>query len=152
MKRMFLLSALLCAGTLANGQEQKLMMDGKTIGAVAGKGAELQFDFEKGTDGLTVSVQGPNGYRAFKDRRIVRKSLQLKEYGKLPDGLYQFEVTGIGPDKYDLASPPLNNGRGPKELAARNTRLTTGGSFMVRDGAIFAITTQTDVGSDIDGK
>ena len=144
------LAVLLANSAMA--EEEQVFVGDRSVGVVAGEGSMLKFDLNVNLRDAVVSVTGPNGFRAYKAQKLKRSGLNLREFGNLPDGSYQFEVVTIGESLAELASPPLNNGRGDLESKKVIDRIVVGGNFLIKDGNIFMINSALDKGSDKDDK
>ncbi len=84
---------------------------------------------------VTLRVAGPNGYTASAFSKRDVPSIELSKYGKLTDGVYQYEMTAASGEKIEIQSD-LDDGRGGKSPKVIYKSIAVAGSFIVRDGKI----------------
>ena len=117
------LSACLALGIVSPVLAQNLTVMGSSVGvSLAGAGYS------------TLTVTGPDGFHMQTFSRGGSVALQLGAAGRLPDGIYNYEVTAAAGQKVPNRNT-LDNGRG-KEPAMVNVGVTRSGTFLVKNGAI----------------
>jgi hypothetical protein len=112
----------------------------------------LSFEGGTGLSNYTLSVAGPNGLSASVSSRTAVPSLDLGQFGKLEDGLYNYEITAMTGERvpvkthlYDhtatngakaLAKGHLDNGRDRPAADSMSRSISKSGVFHVKDGKI----------------
>jgi hypothetical protein len=118
------LSAGLVLGSAGSGLAQDLRVLGNAVGIAI-----------PGTTNATLRVSGPNGFYMQTFSRSGSVALQLGAAGRLPDGLYHYEVTAATAQRVPNPNRLLNSGR-MNEPAMVNVGTSRFGTFNVKNGAI----------------
>lgn len=111
--------------------------DLKTAPAVSEKfyGSQIGFSVAGSPTKSSLSVTGPNGYKAYKSSEVGTPSIDLYDGGQLADGLYKYEITtATGSDV--LVTDDMNNGRGENNSHYARKGVTKSGQFRVVNGQI----------------
>jgi hypothetical protein len=87
-----------------------------------------------GAANATLTITGPDGFYRQTFSRSGSVALQLGAAGRLPDGIYNYEVTAATGQKVPNRNT-LDNGRG-QEPAMVAVGVTRSGTFLVKNGAI----------------
>jgi hypothetical protein len=119
-----LLGACLIAGAVGSGSAQDLRVMGSAVGMAI-----------PGTTNATLRVSGPNGFYMQTFSRSGSVALQLGAAGRLPDGLYHYEVTAATAQRIPNPNRLMSSGRA-NEPAMVNVGTSRFGTFNVKNGAI----------------
>ncbi|MFT4929138.1 MAG: hypothetical protein ACI8WB_005268 [Phenylobacterium sp.] len=110
-------------------------VDKQLVGAEQLYGTQVAFSAKANAKNTTVSIIGPDGFHAHKFAPQGIPTIDLLSYGKLKNGLYQYEITSaVG--KRVLIKDKLNNGRGEKNSHYARKGITQSGHFRVEGGSI----------------
>jgi len=99
-------------------------------------GSQITAPSAAGMSNVTLTVSGPNGYYARQFSKSGSPSLALAAKGSLPDGLYNWEISGATAQMERTAKSSMNNGRGESERALVNKSSTQSGTFRVQGGSV----------------
>lgn len=96
----------------------------------------VMFDLTGPYHNVTVTVVGPKDFHAEAFAKEGVPPLDLRRYGDVVDGLYNYEVTGASTREAFEIKPKLDNGRGKAEQQKRFRSAGIAGSFRVEGGKI----------------
>ncbi len=104
--------------------------------SVAADGTVVQFKpdgLPTGSRGMTLNITGPNEYQAsaFFDNEMPR--IDLREFGRVDDGVFKYQITGATPERYEPATK-LNNGRDDLGGGVKRRSFSVSGQIMFKDG------------------
>ena len=85
--------------------------------------------------GGTLTVIGPNGFAASASSKGGLPSLNLVQFGAVPDGLYAYQLDAATA-QLDTSAPVQNNGRARKDNVRPRRADTLSGTFLVKGGSI----------------
>ena len=83
----------------------------------------------------TLSVTGPNGFHASTYSKSGAVAIDLSQFGPLPDGAYNYEVTASSRETITIRTP-LDNGRSGRPKTEQPVPVSMSGTFLVKDGTI----------------
>jgi hypothetical protein len=121
-------SALLGVGLVAAATGYSVAQDLRVLGSAVGMAIP-------GTTNATLRVSGPNGFYMQTFSRSGSVALQLGAAGRLPDGLYHYEVTAATAQRVPNPNRMMGSGRAdePAMVSVGTLRF---GTFNVKNGAI----------------
>lgn len=133
-----LAGALGLAGALAVASMQPaIAAEGDQLSAVNRfSGATVGFDLTGSYRNVTLTVVGPNGFAVTAHSDRTAPVINLNKFGKVEDGMYKYSLTAATTKRVPVRSQ-LDNGRGDAEKNERFAGVSTSGSFLIKDGAIF---------------
>ena len=98
-------------------------------------GTSLSFTSKGVMSNISVSIAGPKGYSAQKSEQHGMPMVNLTDYGKLHDGLYNYELVVPVGDMV-LIKDTIDNGRGENNSIYARKGIRKSGHFWVRNGSI----------------
>ena len=103
-------------------------------------GSRLVFNGGTGLSNFTLRVAGPDGYQGEVYSARVLPTLRLEDHGRVPDGLYTYELTAATQERAVVASPrPSGSDGRPASAGVGFVGVSQNGSFRVADGRIVEI-------------
>jgi hypothetical protein len=118
-------SILFAAGSIANAGEPSAEISGNRISVANASGLS----------NVKLSIVGPDGLHMEQFSDSGSPNMSLGAISKLPDGTYNYEITGAT-SELEPADNRLDNGRGDKARTMQNVGSYSSGSFTVSDGLI----------------
>jgi hypothetical protein len=97
-------------------------------------GGMLRIQLKPTFANATLSVAGPNNFHASTFSKSGALGIDLKQFGPLDDGTYNYELTASS-GKMVTIKTPLDNGRA-KEPKEQPVAVSMSGTFQVKGGEI----------------
>lgn len=85
---------------------------------------------------VTVSITGPRNFQAKVMDKTRVPGIALSKYGKLFDGVYNYEITAVTDIEFEVNPGIDSNGRSRADRGARLMSASTSGTFTVREGKV----------------
>jgi hypothetical protein len=98
-------------------------------------GTSVGFVLKGAYSNATLTVAGPGDFQARAFSRGGAVALDLKQFGALPDGTYNYQLTAASSGTMQVGRG-LDDGRGSARKAAAHTAATKSGTFNVKGGKI----------------
>jgi len=116
-----------------------------SVGALAGEARfskdAIQVVPSKDIKNSLLMVSGPNGYYTEMYSERGMPEVNLKQFGKLEDGMYRWHLTGATNKKIEMHKSELYSGRDEKAGRMRNVAYSENGIFWVKSGRVLKIDT-----------
>ncbi|WP_321341968.1 hypothetical protein [Breoghania sp.] len=120
---------------VAGGAEVALAGNGDLVATRRFADATVGFDLGGNYRNLTLSISGPNGFHVSARSERTAPVINLRKFGKVEDGQYNFQLTGATSKRIETRSS-LNDGRGEDARRDMFEGAGLGGSFVVKNGVI----------------
>ncbi|WP_319772062.1 hypothetical protein [Breoghania sp.] len=121
--------------TVTGGVDVARADDGALVATRRFADATIGFDLGGNYRNLTLSISGPNGFHVSAQSERTAPVINLRKFGKVEDGLYNFQLTGSTTKRVEYRST-LNDGRGEDARKAAFEGAQLGGTFVVKGGVI----------------
>ena len=121
------------AALLAVGVSSACLAD-DILSAAQVAGSRLGFLVKPKLANATLSISGPNNFHASTFSKDGALAIDLKQFGPLDDGIYNYQLTASGGTMVTVRTP-LNNGR-DKEPKQQHVGVSMSGTFQVKGGEI----------------
>ena len=109
--------------------------DKAPLASAAMNGTYIDFQAKQLLSNATIAIAGPNGFNLTVKGENRVPDINLLDYGELPDGEYNYEISAtVGPKR--LVKDTMNNGRGDNDFVYVGTAVYQYGHFRVVDGQI----------------
>ncbi len=87
---------------------------------------------------VTLIVTGPRNYQAEVFSKSGLPSIPLEKFGKLVDGVFNYQLTAGTFEEIEIINPGLNNGRDDSRRT-NTVGAQLSGRFCIKDGVIVAL-------------
>jgi hypothetical protein len=100
-------------------------------------GTIVAFEITGAFSNVTLSISGPNAFNASAFARTGAPTIDLRRFGDLQDGQYNYQLTAATDEKLQIRTP-LDNGRDGGSTGARLKAAGASGVINVKGGVIVA--------------
>jgi hypothetical protein len=93
------------------------------------------FNLKESYSDVSLAVSGPSHFHASVHTRGTAPAIDLRDFGRLEDGLYNYQLNAAT-NTMVRTNSKLDNGRGERERAEVRRGVATSGVFWIKNGAI----------------